>query len=55
MAVRRRIDPDAGRAAVDGAMRDLVAREAELLGALSASDQERLAGLLRKLSLDFDA
>ncbi|PZQ90796.1 MAG: MarR family transcriptional regulator [Leifsonia xyli] len=63
--VERRTDPHdgrgvvvamtiAGRAAVDGAMRDLVAREAELLGALSASDQERLAGLLRKLSLDFD-
>jgi DNA-binding MarR family transcriptional regulator len=45
---------DAGRTAVDGAMVDLVAREAELLGALSAADQERLAGLLRKLILDFD-
>jgi len=45
---------DAGRTAVDGAMGELVAREAELLGALSAADQERLAGLLRKLILDFD-
>jgi DNA-binding MarR family transcriptional regulator len=45
---------DAGRVAVDGAMGELVAREAELLGALSAADQERLAGLLRKLILDFD-
>jgi hypothetical protein len=45
---------DAGRSAVDDAMGELVAREAELLGALSATDQERLAGLLRKLILDFD-
>jgi DNA-binding MarR family transcriptional regulator len=45
---------DAGRAAVDDAMGELVAREAQLLGALPAADQERLAGLLRKLSLDFD-
>src|SRR5690606_23230121 len=45
---------DAGRDAVDNAMGELVAREAELLGALSAADQERLAGLLRKLILDFD-
>ncbi|TXK19506.1 MarR family winged helix-turn-helix transcriptional regulator [Homoserinibacter sp. GY 40078] len=44
----------AGREAVDTAIRELVAREAELLRGLSASDQERLAGLLRKLSLDFD-
>ncbi len=63
--VERRTDPhdgrgvlvamtDAGREAVDGAIRELVAREAELLGALSGPDQERLAGLLRKLILDFD-
>ncbi len=44
----------AGREAVDTAIRELVASEAKLLGALSAADQERLAGLLRKLSLDFD-
>ncbi len=45
---------DAGREAVDKAIRELVAREAELLGALPASEQAKLAGLLRKLSLDFD-
>ena len=45
---------DAGRVAVDGAMGELVAREAELLGALTAPEQEKLAGLLRKLILDFD-
>lgn len=44
----------AGREAVDTAIRELVASEAQLLGALSSADQERLAGLLRKLSLDFD-
>lgn len=45
---------DAGRAAVDGAMGDLVRREAELLSSLTPAEQERMAGLLRKLSLDFD-
>ncbi len=30
------------------------AEEAELLAGLSRADQERLAALLRKLSLDFD-
>jgi len=64
--VERRTDPhdgrgvlvamtDAGRRAVDGAMGELVAREAELLGALSPEEQRSLAGLLRTLILDFDA
>ncbi|AYF97235.1 MarR family winged helix-turn-helix transcriptional regulator [Protaetiibacter intestinalis] len=44
----------AGREAVDAAIRALVAREAQLLGALPPADQDRLAALLRKLSLDFD-
>ncbi|THG36171.1 MarR family transcriptional regulator [Glaciibacter flavus] len=45
---------DAGLTRVDDAISGLVSAEAALLGTLSASDQERLAGLLRKLSLDFD-
>ena len=36
------------------AIAQLVTAEAELLDALSPVDQERLAVLLRKLSLDFD-
>ena len=44
----------AGLSRVDAAITRLVDAEAELLGALSAPEQERLAGLLRKLSLDFD-
>ncbi|MFT4283822.1 MAG: hypothetical protein QM598_03190, partial [Protaetiibacter sp.] len=52
--LRLALDELAHRAAVDGAMGELVEREAELLGALSSADQERLAGLLRKLILDFD-
>jgi DNA-binding MarR family transcriptional regulator len=63
--VERRGDPSDGRgilvemtprglAAVDAAIERLVDAEAELLRALSPADQERLAGLLRKLSLDFD-
>ena len=63
--VERRTDPhdgrgvlvvmtDRGRAAVDDAITELVAAEAELLDALSKPDQERLSALLRKLSLDFD-
>jgi len=63
--VERRTDPNDGRGIlvvmtplgrerVDGAIAQLVTAEAELLDALSPSDQERLAGLLRKLSLDFD-
>ena len=63
--VERRTDPhdgrgvlvamtDVGRTAVDTAIRELVAREAELLGALPADEQGELAALLRKLALDFD-
>ena len=63
--VERRADPGDGRGIlvvmtglgrerVDGAIAQLVAAEAELLDALSLGDQERLAVLLRKLSLDFD-
>jgi hypothetical protein len=40
---------------VDAAITRLVDAEAELLEGLSPSDAERLAGLLRKLSLGFDA
>ena len=43
-----------GAEAVDDAISELVAGEAELLEGLSKGDQERLAALLRKLSLDFD-
>lgn len=43
-----------GRDRVDSAISLLLSSEGELLVALSAIDQERLAGLLRKLSLDFD-
>jgi len=64
--VERRTDPHDGRGVlvvmttlgrerVDAAIRQLVDGEAELLGALSNADQERLGALLRKLSLDFDA
>jgi DNA-binding MarR family transcriptional regulator len=63
--VERRTDPndgrgilvvmtDAGRERVDAAISMLLAAESELLERLSAADQERLSGLLRKLSLDFD-
>ena len=63
--VERRTDPNDGRGilvvmtqlgreCVDAAIAELVTAEAELLDALSPLDQERLAGLLRKLSLDFD-
>jgi DNA-binding MarR family transcriptional regulator len=63
--VERRTDPhdgrgvlvlmtDRGREAVDDAISELLAGEAELLEGLSNADQERLAALLRKLSLDFD-
>ena len=63
--VERRTDPhdgrgvlvvmtDRGREAVDSAISELIAGEAELLEALSRADQERLSALLRKLSLDFD-
>ncbi|GAB3128122.1 MarR family winged helix-turn-helix transcriptional regulator [Glaciibacter psychrotolerans] len=63
--VTRRTDPHDGRGIlvgmtqggltrVDAAITRLVDAEAELLATLSASEQAHLAGLLRKLSLDFD-
>lgn len=63
--VERRADPGDGRGIlvtmtllgqehVDTAISLLVDAEAGLLEALTAADQERLAALLRKLSLDFD-
>ncbi len=63
--VERRTDPHDGRGvivvmtsqgaeAVDAAISELLAGEAELLEGLSKADQERLSVLLRKLSLDFD-
>ena len=63
--VDRRTDPNDGRGIlvtmtaegrerVDRAITRLLAGESELLDGLSAGDQERLAALLRKLSLDFD-
>ena len=63
--VERRTDPHDGRGvlvvmtsrgadAVDSAISELVTGEAELLEGLSKADQERLAVLLRKLSIDFD-
>lgn len=64
--VRREADPadgrsvlvtltDDGKTRVDAAITRLVDAEAVLLGVLSRTDRERLAGLLRKLSLGFDA
>ena len=63
--VERHVDPHDGRGVivqltprgrdqVDDAISELTAGEAGLLRALSTADQERLAALLRKLSLDFD-
>ncbi len=63
--VHRRTDPNdgrgvlvvmtpAGRDSVDTAISSLVDAESVLLGRLPAADRERLAALLRKLSLDFD-
>lgn len=63
--VERHTDPHDGRGVlvvltplglerVDAAISVLVADEAALLAGLSRPDQERLSGLLRKLSLDFD-
>ncbi|MDM4762814.1 MarR family transcriptional regulator [Galbitalea sp. SE-J8] len=63
--VERRSDPrdgrgvlvvmtDAGRDRVDHAITLLLRDESALLDALSPAEQERLAGLLRKLSVDFD-
>ncbi|WP_295011624.1 MarR family winged helix-turn-helix transcriptional regulator [uncultured Microbacterium sp.] len=64
--VRREADPDDGRSVhvtltddgrvrVDAAITRLVDAEATLLSALPRGDRERLATLLRKLSLSFDA
>ncbi|SEB56176.1 MULTISPECIES: MarR family winged helix-turn-helix transcriptional regulator [Microbacterium] len=64
--VRREADPadgrsvlvtltDDGRIRVDAAITRLVDVEDDLLQALSRGDRDRLAGLLRKLSLSFDA
>ncbi|QAY73408.1 MarR family transcriptional regulator [Agromyces protaetiae] len=44
----------AGLTRVDAAITRLVDAEAEILRALPAPEQKRLAGLLRKLSLGFD-
>jgi DNA-binding MarR family transcriptional regulator len=63
--VQRRTDPNDGRGILvemtplgrdlaDKAISTLLVSERELLDGLSPADQERLAGLLRKLSLDFD-
>ena len=63
--VERRTDPNDGRGIfvgmtaggltrVDAAITRLVDAEAALLASLPVADQERLAALLRKLSLDFD-
>lgn len=62
--VRREADPvdgrsvlvilsDDGRTRVDAAITRLVDAETHLLESLSRADRERLAGLLRKLSLSF--
>lgn len=64
--VRREADPvdgrsilvtltDDGRIRVDAAITRLVDVEADLLQALSRGDRDRMATLLRKLSLSFDA
>jgi DNA-binding MarR family transcriptional regulator len=45
---------DDGKIRVDAAITRLVDAEAALLATLSRSDRERLASLLRKLSLGFD-
>lgn len=63
--VERRTDPndgrsirvrmtDEGRVRVDRAIDQLMVSEAALLQRLSRGDQEKLAGLLRTLSADFD-
>lgn len=46
---------DDGRVRVDAAITRLVDVEADLLKALSRADRDRMASLLRKLSLSFDA
>lgn len=64
--VRREADPDDGRSVlvtlsadgrtrVDAAITRLVDAEANLLARVPRSDRERLAALLRKLSLGFDS
>jgi DNA-binding MarR family transcriptional regulator len=63
--VERRTDPNDGRGIlvcmtplgterVDAAIAMLLESETELLDAITPSEQDRLASLLRKLSLDFD-
>ncbi|HRN30162.1 MAG TPA: MarR family transcriptional regulator [Terrimesophilobacter sp.] len=63
--VERRTDPhdgrgilvvmtELGRERVDAALSSLLDYERELLHSLTAAERERLAGLLRKLVLDFD-
>ena len=63
--VTRRPDPDDrrgvlvtltddGRARVDAALADLLAQERAILSALPRSDQERLADLLREVTVPFD-
>jgi DNA-binding MarR family transcriptional regulator len=63
--VERRTDPNdgrgilvsmtnEGRGRVDSAITALVTAEGELLVRLTKTDQERIAALLRKLSVDFD-
>ncbi|MFF1635054.1 MarR family winged helix-turn-helix transcriptional regulator [Leifsonia sp. NPDC058248] len=63
--VERRTDPNDGRGIlvqmtaqgltrVDAAITRLVDAESDLLASLSPTEQERLSGLLRKLSLGFD-
>ena len=65
LLVERRTDPSDGRGVlvsstiegrkrVDIAISELVAAETIVLENLAPLDQDRLAGLLRKLSLDFD-
>jgi len=43
-----------GQERVDTAISQLLESEAELLDALAPAERDALAGLLRKLSLDFD-
>lgn len=45
---------DRGRSTVDGALSGLLDREHDLLGGLDATDQQRLATLLRTLVLPFE-
>ena len=53
-SVRVRLTAD-GRRKVDGALRDLVAREDALLGGLSADERRSLAQLLKRVVAPFDA